>query len=201
MKDINLKNKKKIDNNCQCLCHFDTKQLLSSVKYCDRCIEIHKTEPISPFKPNGWEEELDDLPLYDGDEEPDGQGGYTASVVPLSSLLELEVNANILKDFIRKVVSQAILSAEERAREEITYDSVSPTWVKDEPAWTLVAIKGGKVIWESEEPVTKKEIQSIYNRETENYASGVATVEECRIAAKYLFALSLPDQEQLKIKK
>lgn len=182
MKDINLKNKKKIDNNCQCLCHFDTKQLLSSVKYCDRCIEIHKTEPISPFKPNGWEEKIenillavvrpytDDFKVLNKERGNKWEKGETMSVTQAV-----------------KELSQAILSAEEakvrecvedlmevKRRIKIPKDIFSP---KDYP-YECGFLSG-----------TNECLSKLVRRLPDETKT---TTEN---------PLSLPDQEQLKIKK
>lgn len=108
LETANHKTKKKIDNNCQCLCHFDTKPLMGSVKYCDRCIEIHKTEPISPFKPNGWVEK--ELERLDGIIVTGAQS--RGSAFDLQAITDPVVWIETIRPEIKKSLSQAILSAE-----------------------------------------------------------------------------------------
>ncbi len=70
-------------------------------------------------------------------------------------------------------------------REDISFDAISPCWIDEEPAWTLVAIQNGKVIFE----VQKKssEIKSAFYKETGRYSPEVVTQEVIENATRYFY--------------
>ena len=99
-------------------------------------------------------------------------------------------NIPAIKDFINCLIKNE--------KKKITYDAVSPTWVNEDPAWTLIAIQDGKVIWQSENPVTKSMIQSQYYNNTGKYAYGVCTQEHVVGAAEIIYKsyLQRKDKEE-----
>lgn len=95
---------------------------------------------------------------------------------------------------LRPILEKELALAIQLEREKITFDSVVPTWVNEEPAWTLVAIKDGKVIWSSDNPVSKPEVEKLYYIATDKHAGmggyGLS-VSDVNIAAEQMYKDSL----------
>ena len=64
-----------------------------------------KLSPTPPVN-ESWEEEFDNLGVPDGDTEPDGQGGYTASHERLINTLTKQ-QGSVIKSFIQSLLSTA----------------------------------------------------------------------------------------------
>ena len=60
----------------------------------------------------GWEQEFDELAVPDGDSEPDGQGGYTASYDRLVVTLTKEQDY-VIRNFISSEIEKAKAEATE----------------------------------------------------------------------------------------
>ena len=69
--------------------------------------------------------------------------------------------------------------------DKVTYDAISPHWLLDEPAWNLVAIKNGKVIWEKE--VDAEHIRHSYHIATGDYAVGPISEDQIQKVAEFIF--------------
>ena len=83
---------------------------------------------------------------------------------------------------------------------EITFEAIFPTWIGNDPAWTLLAIKQGKVLWSSKNPVTQLELSLAYFRGTGELASPVITEWEVAEGTREIYLAEAERKRDLSIK-
>ena len=104
---------------------------------------------------------------------------------------KLWFTADEVEKIIEHTIQQERQTSQEREREIVTYESILPTWIDGEPAWTLVVVKENHIVWVSEKPVKQSIIASAYYQETRNYAMPVITVGEVALGTKHIYEQNL----------